>query len=149
MVKTTGMPCFFAASTMEAVSTRWKRLMWMISGFSFSISAEIFFFASKENTKNITKEETFVYRAETDSTSLADTSAGIYANGKVQTKKETFYLIYSEGRLCIYRGDDKIFYDYADVAVNLMPVEIREQLKFGLYITGEQELYEFLQTYSS
>ena len=104
---------------------------------------------SKENTKNITKEETFVYRAETDSTSLADTSAGIYANGKVQTKKETFYLIYSEDRLCIYRGDDKIFYDYADVAVNLMPVEIREQLKYGLYITGEQELYEFLQTYSS
>ena len=56
---------------------------------------------------------------------------------------------YSEDRLCIYRGDDKIFYDYADVAVNLMPVEIREQLKYGLYITGEQELYEFLQTYSS
>ena len=41
-------------------------------------------------------------------------------------QKETFYLIYSEDRLCIYRGDDKIFYDYADVAVNLMPVEIRE-----------------------
>lgn len=107
------------------------------------------FLCFKGKYKNITKEETFVYRAETDSTSLADTSAGIYANGKVQTKKETFYLIYSEDRLCIYRGDDKIFYDYADVAVNLMPVEIREQLKYGLYITGEQELYEFLQTYSS
>ena len=119
-------------------------LVLFIAGFGC-----IFFFASKENTKNITKEETFVYQAETDSTSLADNSAGIYANGKVQTKKETFYLIYSEDRLCIYRGDDKIFYDYADVAVNLMPVEIREQLKYGLYITGEQELYEFLQTYSS
>ena len=119
-------------------------LVLFIAGFGC-----IFFFASKENSKNITKEETFVYRAETDSTSLADTSAGIYANGKVRTKKETFYLIYSEDRLCIYRGDDKIFYDYADVAVNLMPVEIREQLKYGLYITGEQELYEFLQTYSS
>lgn len=119
-------------------------LVLFIAGFGC-----IFFFASKENTKNITKEETFVYRAETDSTSLADTSAGIYVNGRVQTKKETFYLIYSEDRLCIYRGDDKIFYDYADVAVNLMPVEIREQLKYGLYITGEQELYEFLQTYSS
>lgn len=123
---------------------RCRNITVIISGFGC-----IFFFASKENTKNITKEETFVYRAETDSTSLADTSAGIYANGKVQTKKETFYLIYSEDRLCIYRGDDKIFYDYADVAVNLMPVEIREQLKYGLYITGEQELYEFLQTYSS
>ena len=97
-------------------------LVLFIAGFGC-----IFFFASKENSKNIAREETFVYQAETDSTSLADTSAGIYANGKVQTKKETFYLIYSEDRLCIYRGDDKIFYDYADVAVNLMPVEIREQ----------------------
>ena len=124
---------------LEWISAAAGILLLFIAGFGC-----IFFFASKENTKNITKEETFVYRAETDSTSLADTSAGIYANGKVQTKKETFYLIYSEDRLCIYRGDDKIFYDYADVAVNLMPVEIREQLKYGLYITGEQELYEFL-----
>ena len=123
---------------LEWISAAAGILLLFIAGFGC-----IFFFASKENTKNITKEETFVYRAETD------TSAGIYANGKVQTKKETFYLIYSEDRLCIYRGDDKIFYDYADVAVNLMPVEIREQLKYGLYITGEQELYEFLQTYSS
>ena len=129
---------------LEWISAAAGILLLFIAGFGC-----IFFFASKENTKNITKEETFVYRAETDSTSLADTSAGIYANGKVQTKKETFYLIYSEDRLCIYRGDGKIFYDYADVAVNLMPVEIREQLKYGLYITGEQELYEFLQTYSS
>lgn len=129
---------------LEWISAAAGILLLFIAGFGC-----IFFFASKENTKNITKEETFVYQAETDSTSLADTSAGIYANGKVQTKKETFYLIYSEDRLCIYRGDDKIFYDYADVAVNLMPVEIREQLKYGLYITGEQELYEFLQTYSS
>lgn len=129
---------------LEWISAAAGILLLFIAGFGC-----IFFFASKENTKNITKEETFVYRAETDSTSLADTSAGIYANGKVQTKKETFYLIYSEDRLCIYRGDAKIFYDYADVAVNLMPVEIREQLKYGLYITGEQELYEFLQTYSS
>ena len=113
---------------LEWISAAAGILLLFISGFGC-----IFFFASKENTKNITKEETFVYRAETDSTSLAD----------------TFYLIYSEDRLCIYRGDDKIFYDYADVAVNLMPVEIREQLKYGLYITGEQELYEFLQTYSS
>ena len=129
---------------LEWISAAAGILLLFIAGFGC-----LFFFASKENTKNITKEETFVYRAEPDSTSLADTSAGIYANGKVQTKKETFYLIYSEDRLCIYRGDDKIFYDYADVAVNLMPVEIREQLKYGLYITGEQELYEFLQTYSS
>ena len=66
---------------LEWISAAAGILLLFIAGFGC-----IFFFASKENTKNITKEETFVYRAETDSTSLADTSAGIYANGKVQTK---------------------------------------------------------------
>lgn len=60
-------------------------LVLFIAGFGC-----IFFFASKENTKNITKEETFVYRAETDSTSLADTSAGIYATEKYRPKKKPF-----------------------------------------------------------
>ena len=51
---------------LEWISAAAGILLLFISGFGC-----IFFFASKENTKNITKEETFVYRAETDSTSPA------------------------------------------------------------------------------
>ena len=109
------------------------------------------YYASKGNDKDIVKEETFHYQPETEyeSSAVYNGSAGIYANGRGQTEKESFYLIYSEGRVCIYMGDEKIFFDYADVNMDTMPTEIREQLKYGLYVTGEEELYEFLQTYSS
>ncbi len=62
---------------------------------------------------------------------------------------ETYYLMLQNGQVRIYREDGRTFYDYADVDLEIMPVEIVEQLKLGLYITGEDELYDFLQTYSS
>lgn len=124
-------------------------LILFISGF-----CAIAFFAGKGSDKDIVKEETFHYQPENEDTSRDNSTQvngeeGVYANGRAQTEKETFYLLYSEGRVCIYRGDEKIFYDYAEVRVDTMPIEIKEQLKYGLYVTGEQELYEFLQTYSS
>lgn len=119
-------------------------LLLFITGFGC-----IFYFASKENDKTIILEETYYHQAETENASTTKERSDIYANGKAKMQKESFYLVYSDNRLCIYRGDDKIFYDYADVQMNLMPTEICEQLKYGLYIEGEQELYEFLQTYSS
>lgn len=115
----------------------------------------ITFYASKGSDKDIVLKETVHYQPETDYESSVNdenmnniASDGVYANGKAQTQ-EIYYLIYSEDKVCIYRGDDKIFYDYAEVNMDTMPVEIKEQLKLGLYVTGEQELYEFLQTYSS
>lgn len=67
----------------------------------------------------------------------------------VAQTSNTYYLVLSEGRVCIYRGDDRIFYDYAVVNLDIMPEEIKEQLKYGMYLSNEQELYDFLQTYSS
>lgn len=66
-----------------------QRRSWNISTVYCRLWVHLFL-CFKGKYKNITKEETFVYRAETDSTSPADTSAGIYANGKVQTKKKPF-----------------------------------------------------------
>lgn len=62
---------------------------------------------------------------------------------------EMYYLILKEDKVHIYRAGGDIFYDYAAVQLETMPVEIQEQLKLGLYVQGEDELYDFLQTYSS
>lgn len=114
-------------------------------------------FASKGSDKDIVQKETFHYQPEDTEYDYSQNgvteqergSEGVYANGRAKMEKESYYLIYSEGRVCIYRGEDKIFYDYAEINMDTMPIEIKEQLKCGLYVTGEQELYEFLQTYSS
>ena len=61
----------------------------------------------------------------------------------------SFYLIYEEDRVVIYREPEREFYDYADINMDGLPVEIKEQLKLGLYIDGLDNLYDFLQAYSS
>lgn len=71
-------------------------------------------------------------------------------NGQGHAEKE-FYLIDEQGTIVIYelQGEEKKFYDYAAVETALMAEDIRLQLKNGLFINSIEELYEFLQTYSS
>lgn len=67
-----------------------------------------------------------------------------------QKKQETvYYLIVKDGILSIYKGKGGEFYDYAKIDEASLPPEMYKQLRYGHYITGEQALYDFLQTYSS
>ncbi len=62
---------------------------------------------------------------------------------------KSYYLSYDGSRVVIYSEPDRNFYDYADINMEVLPPDIREQLKLGMYIDGEDNLYDFLQTYSS
>lgn len=62
---------------------------------------------------------------------------------------KSYYLSYDGQRVVIYSEPDRNFYDYADINMEVLPPDIREQLKLGMYIDGEDNLYDFLQTYSS
>lgn len=93
------------------------------------------YYKTKHNKNNINPEN---YTQATDSTYPAD-----------EDINESFYLVYEYGKVVIYKESDRTFYDYADINMNSIPAEIREQLKLGLYIDGEENLYNFLQAYSS
>ena len=93
------------------------------------------YYKTKHNKNNINPEN---YTQATDSTYPAD-----------EDINESFYLVYEDGKVVIYKESDRTFYDYADINMNSIPAEIREQLKLGLYIDGEENLYNFLQAYSS
>mgnify|MGYP000030900530 CR=1 FL=1 len=89
------------------------------------------YYKTKHNKNNINLEN---YTQATDSTYPAD-----------EDINESFYLVYEDGKVVIYKESDRTFYDYADINMNSIPAEIREQLKLGLYIDGEENLYNFLQ----
>ena len=89
------------------------------------------YYKTKHNKNNINPEN---YTQATDSTYPAD-----------EDINESFYLVYEDGKVVIYKESDRTFYDYADINMNSIPAEIREQLKLGLYIDGEENLYNFLQ----
>lgn len=63
--------------------------------------------------------------------------------------KMSYYLRFENDKVVIYREPNKEFYDYADIKLDTLPPEIKEQIKLGMYIEGEERLYDFLQTYSS
>lgn len=63
-------------------------------------------------------------------------------------KDELYYLLYTRERVEIYTGDG-VLYDYADIRTDLLPEEVFSELKQGMYIKGDEDLYDFLQAYSS
>lgn len=93
--------------------------------------------------KNLTVQQ------ENASAEISERVEGENANIGAGMDNQRYYLIMKDHKVNIYKGDEKNFYDYADVNTEDMPVEIREQLKYGLYLDNQEALYDFLQTYSS
>ena len=62
---------------------------------------------------------------------------------------QEFYLIIENYRINVYYNEDRQLYDIADINVSELPTDIKQNLEQGIVKKGEQELYDFLQTYSS
>ena len=71
----------------------------------------------------------------------------------VETNKEVTYykyMIYQDGeRLTVYESDSITVFMETDILVDEVPENMREQLKLGVGISTEEELYDFLESYSS
>ena len=60
-----------------------------------------------------------------------------------------FYMIYKNGRIVVYHSDKKTVYDYPDLKLYELPLDLQCQMVTGMEIKDEAELYNFLQNYSS
>lgn len=64
--------------------------------------------------------------------------------------KEVKYWGYIEnGYVSIYLDDNETIYDYTDISANILPNNLRNQFENGKKFYGIEELYEFLETYST
>lgn len=65
-------------------------------------------------------------------------------------KKEVEFLGKNEnGYLTIYLPDGKTLYDYTNIYIEQLPPAIWEKLEDGIEFTNSEELYDFLETYTS
>ena len=62
---------------------------------------------------------------------------------------QRYYMIYKHGRIVVYYSDKKTVYDYPDIHLNDLPLDIQCNVIAGLEIKDDVELYNFLQNYSS
>lgn len=95
--------------------------------------------------------ETLLEEEEQDPLERAERRAALSDPDSVQaaTEEYAFYLGEASGYVIIYHADRQTIYEYTTIPVSSLPEEIQEQIQVGKGVTGEQELYEFLENYSS
>lgn len=64
-------------------------------------------------------------------------------------KEDCFYLKEVNGYVVVFLSDNKTAYEYTDILCEELPESIRQELVNGKYIENQEELYGFLENYSS
>ncbi len=64
-------------------------------------------------------------------------------------KEDCFFLKESNGYVVVYLSDGKTIYEYTDILFEELPEKVRTEVRNGKYIEDQEELYGFLENYSS
>lgn len=64
-------------------------------------------------------------------------------------KEDCYYLMEVNGYVVVYLSDKKTPYEYTSIPFDELPDKLREEVRNGKYIESTEELYGFLENYSS
>lgn len=64
-------------------------------------------------------------------------------------KEDCYYLMEVNGYIVVYLSDKKTPYEYTDILYDELPAVIRSEIRNGKYIESTEDLYGFLENYSS
>ena len=68
---------------------------------------------------------------------------------QTRTSYETYYLTEEEGKVQVYKGDKETLYEPTEIAVDQLPENLQKEIQTGKYLDSEEDLYNFLENYSS
>lgn len=60
-----------------------------------------------------------------------------------------YYISIKNGYVIVYNADKSTIYEYTDIIYDGLPEELKEEIAEGKYIESTEELYGFLENYSS
>ncbi len=88
---------------------------------------------------------------------LEDIQLISYSDGEIIIRKsfkpeeipETFYLMVENNMVNVYYKDKKTVYMYTDISLDTLPSDVQSEIISIKYIRSPEELYNFLETYSS
>ena len=64
-------------------------------------------------------------------------------------KNYCYYLLEKNGYVVVYLSDKETIYEYTSIDVETLPVTVQNEVKNGKYSEDIEELYGFLENYSS
>lgn len=62
---------------------------------------------------------------------------------------EGYYLCEMQGFVVVYLSDRKTIYEMTEIPLSDLPEEVRQEIAAGKYVSARDELYGFLENYSS
>lgn len=62
---------------------------------------------------------------------------------------EGFYLCEMQGFVVVYLSDRQTIYEMTEIPLTDLPEEVQQEIAAGKYIATQEELYGFLENYSS
>ena len=78
----------------------------------------------------------------------APTTERISAEGAA-VQEEGYYLSELQGYVAVYLNDRTTIYEFTEIPVSDLPEEVQQELASGKYVETAEELYAFLENYSS
>ncbi|MDO4261605.1 MAG: hypothetical protein Q4C82_05965 [Eubacteriales bacterium] len=80
--------------------------------------------------------------------------AGLPAQEEVVSGPETeeayeFLLVNNNNYVAVYQLPENEIYEYTDVILDVLPQELAQEIRQGKYLRNEEELYNFLENYTS
>jgi PDZ domain-containing secreted protein len=60
-----------------------------------------------------------------------------------------FLLVDDDNYVTVYRLPEQEIYEYTDVILDVLPTDLKEEIQDGKYLKNEEELYNFLENYTS
>ena len=77
-------------------------------------------------------------------------AASVDPDGVVnEQESHEYYLVEEDGRVTIYRIDGTTLFEYTGITVDSLPETLQTEISQGKRVSGEKELYDFLENYSS
>lgn len=97
-----------------------------------------------DRTKQFAKDEIGAELAETESIAAKGNAVN-----ESSGNEDGFYLMELHGFVVVYLKDQKTIYEFTEIPVTDLPEEVQQEVSEGKYVATEQELYAFLENYSS
>lgn len=101
-----------------------------------------------QRTQELTQGETGTDMKGNRNTNRISNSASVAAEGEA-AEADTFYLKELHGFVAVYLKDGKTMYELTDIALSELPAEMQKEIRMGKTVESTEELYGFLENYSS
>lgn len=73
----------------------------------------------------------------------------IQMNYALPEASKDYYILVEDHALVVYLGDKKTLFMYTEIKLEDLPHNVRQQVIDGLYMESEEQLYDFLESYTS